>query len=143
LIASGNGWYLAPLRLLAYEIFDTLNRRGIACNLLTGEEEIVVEGAQIIAATIEMFHTRSSGGCVVVDEAHMLGDPDRGWAWTRALMEARAEEIFVLGSLPARPLVEQLLQAVGQPFTFEQSSRLVPLEIATTPYKLRSLPART
>ena len=37
LIATGNGWYLAPLRLLAYEIYDSLNRRGIACNLLTGE----------------------------------------------------------------------------------------------------------
>src|SRR5581483_7238878 len=138
LIASGNGWYLAPLRLLAYEIYDTLNRRGIACNLLTGEEEIVVKGAHITAATIEMFNAHSRTGCVVIDEAHMLGDPDRGWAWTRALMEARAEEMLVLGPLAAR-----LLDAVGQPFTFEQSSRLVPLRMATTPYKLRELPART
>jgi len=143
LIATGNGWYLAPLRLLAYEIYDSLNRRGIACNLLTGEEEFVVRGAQITAATIEMFNTRSRGGCVVIDEAHMLGDPDRGWAWTRALMGARAEEMLVLGPLAARPLVERLLYAVGQPFTFEQSSRLVPLRMATTPYKLRDLPART
>lgn len=143
LIAIGKGCYLAPLRLLAYEIYDTLNRKGIACNLLTGEEEIVVEGAQITASTIEMFHPRSGGGCVVVDEAHMLGDPERGWAWTRALMEASAEEMLVLGPLAVRPLVEQLLDAVGQPFTFEQSSRLVPLRMATTPCKLRDIPART
>ncbi len=143
LIAISSGWYLAPLRLLAYEVYDALNRRGIACNLLTGEEEIVVRGAQITAATIEMFDARSGGGCVVIDEAHMLGDPDRGWAWTRALMEARSEEMLVLGSLAAQPLVERLLDAVGQPFTFEQSSRLVPLRMATTPYKLRELPART
>ena len=143
LIACGSGWYLAPLRLLAYEVYDVLNRRGIACNLLTGEEEIVVEGAQITAATIEMFDGHARGRCVVIDEAHMLGDPDRGWAWTRALMEARAEELLVLGPLAARPLLELLLDAVGQPFTFEQSSRLVPLGMATTPYKLRDLPART
>ncbi|GHO73271.1 hypothetical protein KSD_10420 [Ktedonobacter sp. SOSP1-85] len=143
LIATGSGWYLAPLRLLAYEIYDALNRRGIACNLLTGEEEVVVRGAQITAATIEMFDARSRGGCVVIDEAHMLGDPDRGWAWTRALMGARAEEMLVLGPLASRPLVERLLYAVGQPFTFEQSSRLIPLRMATTPYKLRDLPART
>jgi Helicase conserved C-terminal domain len=143
LIASGSGWYLAPLRLLAYEIYDFLNRRGIACNLLTGEEEVVVRGAQITAATIEMFDAHAKGGCVVIDEVHMLGDPDRGWAWTRALMEARAEEMLVLGPLAVRSLVELLLDAVGQPFTFEQSSRLVPLRMATTPYKLRDLPART
>ena len=143
LIASGSGWYLAPLRLLAYEIYDSFNRRGIACNLLTGEEELVVRGAQITAATIEMFDARARGGCVVIDEAHMLGDPDRGWAWTRALMEARAEEMLVLGPLAARPLVERLLDAVGQPFAFEQSSRLVPLRMATTPYKLRELRAKT
>ena len=68
LLATGTGWYLAPLRLLAYEIYDALNRRGIACNLLTGEEALVVSGAQITAATIEMFDTLSRGGCVVIDE---------------------------------------------------------------------------
>ena len=33
---SRRGLYCAPLRLLAMEIFDTLNRQGIYCDLLTG-----------------------------------------------------------------------------------------------------------
>ena len=42
---SGNGVYLAPLRILALENFERLNKEGIPCHLLTGEEEILVEGA--------------------------------------------------------------------------------------------------
>src|SRR5262249_34838027 len=30
---AGTGWYLAPLRLLAYEIFDRLNTSGVPCDL--------------------------------------------------------------------------------------------------------------
>jgi len=33
-----SGVYLGPLRLLALEMYDTLNRDGTPCNLLTGEE---------------------------------------------------------------------------------------------------------
>lgn len=81
---AGSGWYLAPLRLLAYEVFDRLNQRGTPCNLLTGEEYIPIPGATITAATIEMFNSQHSGDVVVIDEAQMLADADRGWAWTRA-----------------------------------------------------------
>src|SRR5258708_19216989 len=31
---ANSGWYLAPLRLLAFEVFDRLNPRGIRRNLL-------------------------------------------------------------------------------------------------------------
>ena len=55
LIEAGSGWYLSPLRLLAHEVYDTLNMQGVPCNLLTGEESARVEGARITAATIEMF----------------------------------------------------------------------------------------
>src|SRR3954468_16878598 len=33
LIAAGRGWYLAPLRLLAHEVFDLPNRAGTPCHL--------------------------------------------------------------------------------------------------------------
>lgn len=34
------GLYCAPLRLLAMEVFDTLNRDGVYCNLVTGKESV-------------------------------------------------------------------------------------------------------
>ena len=50
--SAGSGWYLSPLRLLAHEVFETLNARGVRCNLLTGEERIDVEGALITASRV-------------------------------------------------------------------------------------------
>lgn len=138
-----SGWYLAPLRLLAFEVFERLNQMGVRCNLLTGEERISVDGANITAATIEMFNPMRSGDCVVIDEAQMLSDADRGWAWTRALMEAQAPEIHVLAPPTARSLVEKMAQAAAIPITVIKHERLAPIQVAEQPWKLKDLPART
>lgn len=140
---AGEGWYLAPLRLLAYEVFDRLNARGTPCNLLTGEEYIPIAGARITAATIEMFNPLRSGECVIIDEAQMLADPDRGWAWTRALMETQAPDIQVIAPLHARYLVEQLCVSAGIAVDIVEHQRLAPIRVADTPYNLNTLPART
>lgn len=140
---AGSGWYLAPLRLLAFEIFDRLNQRGTLCNLLTGEERIDIPGAQITAATIEMFNSTNSGECVIIDEAQMLADPDRGWAWTRALMEAQAPDIHVIAPHTAAQLIEQLAGAAGMQFNIIERQRLAPIKIADFPWSLENLPPRT
>lgn len=140
---AGSGWYLAPLRLLAFEIFDRLNQRGTYCNLLTGEEYIHIPGATITAATIEMFNPAESGECVVIDEAHMLADPDRGWAWTRALMEAASPEIHVIAPYTAQSLIEQLAQAANIPLDIYPHERLAPISIAEEPWPLEKLPPQT
>ena len=41
-----SGLYLAPLRLLALEVFDKLNAEGVPCSLKTGEEEKPVHGCK-------------------------------------------------------------------------------------------------
>ena len=143
LVSAGSGWYLAPLRLLAYEIFERLNREGVPCSLLTGEEQIPIQGAQITAATIEMFQPSRRGQCVVIDEAHMLGDPDRGWAWTRALMESQSPTTIVVSSPVAQPLVEQLAAAATLPLTIIAHQRLVPLAVASRPWSLAEMPPQT
>ncbi|MBZ0306236.1 MAG: hypothetical protein K8I82_09225, partial [Anaerolineae bacterium] len=58
---AGSGWYLAPLRLLARENFERLNRMGVYCSLLTGEERIDVPGSTFTSATVEMFNPNQSG----------------------------------------------------------------------------------
>lgn len=140
---AGSGWYLAPLRLLAWEIFDRLNQRGVPCNLLTGEEFIPVEGAQITAATVEMFNPMQSGECVIIDEAQMIADPDRGWAWTRAMMQCQAPEIHVIAPEIARHLIQSMAEAANIPIGTVEHERLTPIEVSKRPWKLETLPPKT
>lgn len=140
---AGSGWYLSPLRLLAHEVYETLNKRGVPCNLLTGEESIEVPGAQVTAATIEMFNPSQSGECIIIDEAHMLADDQRGWAWTRAVMEAAAPEIHIVGSPVSEVLIYRLAEELGFAVTTERYERLTPLHVAEQPWTLEDLPART
>lgn len=140
---AGSGWYLAPLRLLAYEIFDRLNQRGTPCNLLTGEEYIPIPGARITAATIEMFSPNHSGELVVIDEAQMLADADRGWAWTRALMEAAAPEIHVISPVYAQSLIINLADTAGMEIEVFEHNRLAPIQIAEQAWTLQDLPPKT
>ncbi|MCY3781742.1 MAG: helicase-related protein [Chloroflexi bacterium] len=141
--AAGSGWYLAPLRLLAYEVYDRLNDEGVACHLLTGEEYIPVDGARITAATIEMFNAMKSGACVIIDEAQMLADADRGWAWTRALMESAAPEMHIIGPPTARKLIEVLAAAAEIPCEVVEHERLAPIALAERHFTLESLPPAT
>jgi hypothetical protein len=143
LSSAASGWYLAPLRLLAFEVFDRLNQRGVPCNLLTGEEYIPVPGATITAATIEMFNPRESGECVVIDEAQMLADPDRGWAWTRALMEAQALEIHVMGPTTIRGLIERMAESAALSLDVVEHQRLASIKVADKSWSLEKLPERT
>ena len=143
LAESGEGWYLAPLRLLAFEIFDRLNQRGVPCNLLTGEEYVPVEGATITAATIEMFNPAESGQCVVIDEAQMLAGSGRGWAWTRAMMQAEAPSIHIIGPPTVQNLIEQLSNAAAIPFTVMQHERLAPIRVVDEVWTLKDLPPYT
>lgn len=140
---AGSGWYLAPLRLLAYEIFDRLNEEGVACSLLTGEEYIPVEGAKLTAATIEMFNPVNSGECVIVDEAQMLADADRGWAWTRAMMESAAPEMHIIGPPTARGLIEVLAAAAEIPCEVIEHQRLAPIAVSQKHHTLETLPPYT
>jgi ATP-dependent RNA helicase SUPV3L1/SUV3 len=143
LVQAGSGWYLSPLRLLAYEVHEALSRKDVPCSLLTGEESIPVKDAKITASTIEMFDPRRSGNCVIIDEAHMLTDPQRGWAWTRAIMDARAPNIHIIGAPFIEPLVTRMVKAAGMQIEKVEHARLTPLKVIKTPWKMSKLPPRT
>jgi ATP-dependent RNA helicase SUPV3L1/SUV3 len=52
----------------------------------------------------------------VIDEIQMLGDKDRGDAWTRALLGIAAEEVHVCGDPSALELVQKLCRITGTVF---------------------------
>ena len=122
-----SGVYLAPLRLLAYEQYENLNRAGAVCTLVTGEERRVVPGAWIRSSTIEMLDFKQWYDVAVIDEAQMMTDLSRGGAWTAALMGVREEEIHVCAAPSAKNLLIRLIGECGDTFSVQYHERKTPL----------------
>ncbi|MBF0138389.1 MAG: hypothetical protein HQL65_19330 [Magnetococcales bacterium] len=135
LAAAENGIYLAPLRLLAQEVAQTLNEWGIPCNLITGEERLPVPGAKHTASTIEMLSLHEQYALCVIDEAQMLGDADRGWAWTQAVLGVQAGEVCVVGAPESLPVLEKLLKLTGEIPEVVHLERLAPLRLLSHPVR--------
>lgn len=134
------GVYLAPLRLLAHEVGDRLRTElELRCAIVTGEERDVPEGATHFSSTIEMLDPAAEWDVAVIDEAQMLADPDRGWAWTQALLAVNAREVIILGSASAEPPLRELAKQTGEPLEVIERSRLGPLRCLPEPVSLHSL----
>ncbi|MFC7783874.1 helicase-related protein [Rossellomorea sp. GCM10028870] len=132
---ADSGMYLAPLRLLALEVFDTLNADGVPCNLKTGEEEKEVFNAKHTSSTVEMFREKDEYEVIVIDEAQMLADQDRGFSWYRAITKARAKEVHIIGSENVREL---LLELVGEGnIEVHNYKREIPLQVESKEFQLR------
>lgn len=129
LCEAKKGCYLAPLRLLASELFDTMNNKGVKTNLLTGEEVIEVPGAQHYSSTIEMAKLNEKFDCAVIDEIQMLTDPQRGWAWTRALVNLQASEIHLCGDHSVLELVKKVLALCGDSLEVKEYTRMTELKV--------------
>ncbi len=129
LAASRKGCYLAPLRLLAAELYDTLNGKGVKTTLLTGEEVIEIEGATHYSSTIEMAKLSEEFSCAVIDEIQMITDKQRGWAWTRALVNLHAYEVHVCGDGSVLDLVKQITELCGDELEVKKYERMTQLEV--------------
>ena len=124
---ANNGVYLSPLRLLAYEQFDNLNKQGIFCSLLTGEESIDVTNATHIASTIEMIDVNKTYDVGVIDEGQMIADKDRGDAWTTAIMGLRSNEIHVCASTDAEQILIKLINDCEDTYEVIHTERQTPI----------------
>ncbi|WP_127999217.1 helicase-related protein [Piscinibacter defluvii] len=133
------GAYLAPLRLLALEGRDRLAARGVACSLLTGEENVPAPGARVVSSTIEMVATDRPVDVAVIDEAQMIFDGARGWAWTQAIVGVPANELIVICSEHAVPAIERLLGLCGERCTVRVFERKQHVEQLARPVALDAL----
>jgi ATP-dependent RNA helicase SUPV3L1/SUV3 len=134
-----DGAYLAPLRLLALEGRDRLVARGVPCSLLTGEENQPAEGARVISSTIEMVGTREVLDVAVIDEAQMIFDHSRGWAWTQAIVGVPAREVIIICSSYAVPALETLLGLCGEAVEVRQFQRKQHVQLLPGPVGLPTL----
>lgn len=136
---ASKGIYLSPLRILALENFERLNREGVKCNLITGEEEIIVEGADHISCTIEKLNTDEEYDVSVIDEIQMIKDDQRGAGWTRALLGLKSREIHICGALNAKHLLIKILEDCGDEYEIREYVRDVPLLVQDSPFYYKDI----
>jgi ATP-dependent RNA helicase SUPV3L1/SUV3 len=139
LAQAHDGAYLAPLRLLALEGRDRLVARGVPCSLLTGEENVPADGARVVSSTIEMVSTNKPIDVAVIDEAQMIFDPSRGWAWTQAIVAVPANEVIIICSAYAVPAIENLLGLCGERPTVKRFDRKQHVQLLAHPIAISTL----
>ncbi len=133
LAQAESGIILGPLRLLAHEYREALEAQGVPTALSTGEERILVPGSRHTAATVEMCPFRTPVDLAVIDEAQMLADPERGAAWTAAIMGVPARTVIILGAPDAAPMLRRIAALCGDPLEEVRLERMGPLTAAPTP----------
>ena len=134
------GYYAGPLRLLAREVYERFKSEKISCNLLTGEEVIqqlddMGNPAGLTSGTVEMVPLSQKFDVVVLDEIQMMGDSDRGWAWTNALLGSITREVHLCGEKSALPLVRKIVEMTGDELIINEYERLGELKIEESPLK--------
>lgn len=127
------GFYCCPLRLLANEVCEKTNEKGIKCDMITGEERRYAIDADNpsshVAMTVEMVPVDVNVEIAVIDEIQMLRDQSRGWAWTRALLGIAAKEIHLCGEEAAVDIVRSLLDPIGEHVEVHRYERKTPLNV--------------
>ncbi|EKG12120.1 Helicase [Macrophomina phaseolina MS6] len=128
------GAYAGPLRLLAHEVYTRMNAKGAACALITGEERRRPPGEdrpKLTACTVEMIPLHMTMDVCVIDEIQMIGDLDRGWAWTQAVLGVQAKELHLCGEARTVPLIRELAATMGDEVEVNTYERLTSLEMDT------------
>ena len=129
------GIYLAPLRLLAYEQYERMTDRGIACAMITGEERITPEAYTHQSSTIEVAPLEKPWDVAVIDEAQMAADPVRGGAWTNAILGICADEVHVCCSPDAEAVVLRMVASCNDIARVIYHERKTPLVLETEPFR--------
>ena len=124
---AATGVYLAPLRLLALEAQELLLSYGVACSLTTGEEEDTDPDDTHVAATAEKLELGKRYEAAVIDECQMISDPERGYAWTRAILGVQAPEVHLCAAPEAKNLLLRLIKSCGDTFEVVEHERKTPL----------------
>ena len=136
---ADTGYYLAPLRLLALEGYETLKDQGIESSLITGEEQIIDDEATHISSTIEMLNFEVDVDVCVIDEVQMIDDRDRGWAWANAIIGAPAKEIIMTGSVNSKEAVIALAEYLGEELEIIEFKRKNPLTLLEIPTDIKDV----
>lgn len=96
----------------------------VKCSLVTGQERIMLDNSTHYSCTVEMCNTTQKFNVAVLDEIQLIGDQNRGSAWTTALLGLQAEEIHLCGDERALKLVHDICLLTGDTLIKKNYTRL-------------------
>ena len=134
LAAAKTGGYFAPLRLLALEGQEKLLAEGVNCSMRTGEEDDTRPGSTHVSCTVEMLDTSQYYDLVVIDEAQMIEDENRGYAWTNAILGCYCPLIHVCMSENALNIIIKMINSCGDTYEIVKHKRNTELIFEDTPF---------
>lgn len=133
---SKTGVYLSPLRLLALEKQDELNKDGCICSMITGEEEDIIPFATHMSCTVELLDITKEYETAVIDECQMIGDNNRGQFWTQAILNVRAKDVYLCMAPEALHIIKNILDTTGAKYDITKHERNTPLIIQEDTYNI-------
>lgn len=107
------------------------------CDLITGDESIkrtYSDGEYLVSCTMEKANLNEEFDVAVLDEIQMIGDFDRGNAWTQALLGLKAKVIYLCGDETAIDIVKKFAIITGDELELVKHSRRSYLEVSKTCY---------
>lgn len=131
--------YLAPLRLLAMEGYDKMLSMGLGASLITGEERLGDPESRYVASTVEMCNPNRVFDAAIVDEAQMLCDPDRGSAWTAALLGVAARSVYLTCPEESVEMLVSLFALTGESVEIVRLERKSSLQITDRPVPVNKI----
>jgi ATP-dependent RNA helicase HelY len=136
---TGQTWYTTPLKALSNQKYRQFQRLfgEDRVGLLTGERRIHAHAPIVVGTTEILRNVLYSGsediGLIVLDEAHYIGDAERGTAWEEVLMLAGPATRLLLLSASI-PNADELAGWLGEvrgrpPRVIIETERPVPLRV--------------
>ncbi|KAI3318301.1 P-loop containing nucleoside triphosphate hydrolase protein [Xylariaceae sp. AK1471] len=128
--SAKSGIYAGPLRLLAHEVYSRFIAKGKSCALITGEEQRIPKDVDTFfkSCTVEMTPLNNPVDVAVIDEIQMIGDAERGWAWTQAFLGVQAKDLHLCGEERTVELIQSLCATLGDKCVVTRYKRLSGLE---------------
>lgn len=142
LMKSGDGVYLSPLRLLAFENYEKINELGYPCDLFTGEDK-VINGSSLSSRTTEMMDYKNEYDVVILDECFLIGDINRGKSWLKVILEAKCRKMYLITSNEGLYILEEILTKLNRRYTINQFTRLTPLTFSDKKYNIKKIKPKT
>lgn len=114
---------------------EKLNEEGIRCSLKTGQEKSISEFDTHTSCTIEMCTSREEYDIAVIDEIQMISDPQRGFAWSNALLGIRAKELHLCGDQRSLQLISKLCLLTHDTLKIREYQRMSTLRVDHQPIR--------